>query len=495
MEKSIDTLITVLDSEKLITEISVKAQPEDVDGITDDSRIVGEGDIFICKGAAFKEEYLDAAVDAGACMYISEQKYTDRIPYIIVSDIRRAMAVVGRWFYDDPGDRLIKVGVTGTKGKTSCVSILSEIMRAAGIGTAEFTTHNIRIGENAYESSLTTPEPLALQRYLAEAVDCGLSAVAMEISSQAMKMKRVYNERYRVGVFLNIEKDHISPTEHADMDEYLECKVSMFSQCDTVVINRDTAMFDRVIDAVPEGVKVILFGQRSYEKHQPDASIRNVNMDSGGLSFDIIYKGSSIAIQTNLIGQFNVENLTAAVLTAIELGIDTDTIKTAVRDIFIPGRLNMLEVCGRHVIIDYAHNHLSYDRLYRTIRGIYPDSRMAVMIGAVGAKAFGRRREAGQMADVYADRVVITEQDSASENTGRIAMEIARYVHKPYHIVPKRELAIKEILDESAPGDVVVLTGKGAEKTLRTGQNTIRRYAGDREIVMMWQKAAGRICG
>ena len=495
MRKSIDTLITVLDSEKLITEMSVMAQPEYIEGITDDSRIVGEGDIFICKGAAFREEYLDAAVDAGICMYISEQKYTDRIPYIIVSDIRRAMAVVGRWFYDDPGDSLIKVGVTGTKGKTSCVSILSDIMRAAGTGTAEFTTHNIRIGENVYESSLTTPEPLVLQRYFAEAVDCGLEAVAMEISSQAMKMKRVYNERYRVGVFLNIEKDHISPTEHADMDEYLACKVAMFAQCDTVIINRDTAMFEQIAAAVPAETKVILFGQKSYDDHKPNAFVRNVNMDSSGLSFDIIYNGSAITIQTNLIGRFNVENLTAAVLAALELGIDADTIKAAVRDVFIPGRLNMLEVCGRHVIIDYAHNHLSYDRLYRTIRGIYPDSRMAVMIGAVGAKAFDRRREAGQMANVYADRVVITEQDSADENTGKIAIEIARYVHKPYQIVPRRETAIKKILNESAPGDVIVLTGKGAEKTLRVGHSAVRQYAGDREIVRMWQKTVGKICG
>ena len=495
MGKSIDTLITVLDSQKLITEISAIEQPYCAEGIADDSRVSGKGYIFICKGADFREEYLNAALDAGACMYISERKYTDRVPYIIVNDIRRAMAAAGRWFYGDPGDSLTKIGVTGTKGKTSCVSILSDIMRSAGIETAEFTTHNIRIGEDTYESALTTPEPLELQRYFREAVDDGMKAVAMEISSQAMKMKRVYHERYRVGVFLNIERDHISPSEHADMDEYLECKVAMFRQCDTVIINRDTAMFDRIIAAVPEGTKVILFGQRSYETFLPDAVIRNVQMDIGGLSFDISYKGSTVDIHTNLIGRFNVENIAAAVLSAMELGVDTDVIRNAVRNIFIPGRLNMLEVCGRHVIIDYAHNHLSYDRLYRTVRSIYPDSRMTVMVGAVGSKAFGRRREAGQVANVYADRVVITEQDSAGESAGKIAMEIARYVRKPYKIVPRREIAIRQILDGSEPGDVIVLTGKGDEKTLRTGQNTIRQYAGDLAIVRMWQKSAERICG
>ena len=495
MGKSIDALIKVLDSEKLITEISVMEQTYCADGITDDSRVSGEGYIFICKGAGFREEYLYSAADAGACMYISEHKYTDRIPYIIVNDIRRAMAVAGRWFYGNPGDRLTKIGVTGTKGKTSCVSILSDIMRTAGIGMAEFTTHNIRIGENTYESSLTTPEPLELQSYFREAVDGGMKAVAMEISSQAMKMKRVYHEQYRIGVFLNIERDHISPSEHADMEEYLACKLAMFRQCDTVIINRDTAMFDRVITAVPEETKVILFGQRNYETYQPDAFVRNVHMDRSGLSFEITYKGTMVDIHTNLIGRFNVENIAAAVISAMELGIDTDVIRNAVRNIFIPGRLNMLEVCGRHVIIDYAHNHLSYDRLYRTVRGIYPDSRMNVMIGAVGSKAFGRRREAGQVANVYADRVVITEQDSAGESTGKIAMEIARYVRKPCKIVPRRETAIRLLLDESNPGDVIVLTGKGDEKTLRTGKNTIRQYAGDREIVRMWQEAAERICG
>lgn len=486
MGKDLNMLVKILEAENLIIEVSESARGVCVEGITDNSKQTENGSLFVCKGAAFKAEYLGEAIDRGTAAYISEIRYTEAVPYLIVSDIRRAMALAGRWFYDFAGDSLTKVGVTGTKGKTSCVTILSDVMRAHGREVAEFTTHSIRIGSRERESALTTPEPLELQEYFREAVDSGIDCVAMEISSQAMKMNRVYGERYRVGIFLNIEEDHISPAEHADMDEYLACKVAMFRQCDTVIINRDTNMYDRVRKAVPEGVKVILFGQKRYDHDQADARIGNVQMGMSGLTFDISYRGRTDTIHTNLVGRFNVENITAAALAAVELGISMDKVKNAVQELFIPGRLNIVEVSGRHVIIDYAHNHMSYDRLFRTVRSIYPTARLTAMVGAVGDKAFGRRREAGQMTDVYADQVVITEQDSGGEHTAKIGSEIARYVHKPCKIVPRREAAIRYILDKSDPGDVIVLTGKGAEKTLRVGKNSVRPYAGDLEIVKSW---------
>lgn len=270
------------------------------------------------------------------------------------------------------------------------------------------------------------------------------------------------------------------------MGEYLACKVAMFRQCDTVIINRDTNMYDRVRESVPKGVKVILFGQKQYDHDPADARIGNVQMGMSGLTFELSYRGRTDTIHTNLVGKFNAENITAATLAALELGVDIDTVKSSVKELFIPGRLNLVEANGRHVIIDYAHNHMSYSSLFRTIRSIYPTARLTALVGAVGDKAFGRRREAGQMTNVYADRVVITEQDSGSEHPAKIGSEIARYVHKPCKIVPRREAAIGYILDKSDPGDVIVLTGKGAEKTLRVGRNSVRPYAGDLEIVKAW---------
>ncbi|EDP26905.1 Mur ligase family, glutamate ligase domain protein [Coprococcus eutactus ATCC 27759] len=245
-------------------------------------------------------------------------------------------------------------------------------------------------------------------------------------------------------------------------------------------------MYDRVRESVPEGVKVILFGQKQYDHDPADAVIGNVQMGMSGLTFELSYRGRTDTIHTNLVGKFNAENITAAALAALELGVDIDTVKSSVKELFIPGRLNFVEANGRHVIIDYAHNHMSYSSLFRTIRSIYPTDRLTALVGAMGDKAFGRRREAGQMTNVYADRVVITEQDSGSEHPAKIGSEIARYVHKLCKIVPRREAAIRYILDKSDPGDVIVLTGKGAEKTLRVGRNSVRPYAGDLEIVKAW---------
>lgn len=254
-------LVEFFKAEDLIVEVSESARGVCVEGITDNSKQAENESLFICKGAAFKAEYLEEAIDRGTVAYLSEIRYTESVPYLIVRDIRRAMAVAGKWFYDFAGDALTKVGVTGTKGKTTCVTILSDVLRAQGREVAEFTTHSIRLGLRERESALTTPEPLELQKYF---------------------------------------------------------------------------------------------------------------------------------------------------------------------------------------------------------------------------------REAGQMTNVYADRVVITEQDSGSEHPAKIGSEIARYVHKPCKIVPRREAAIRYILDKSAPGDVIVLTGKGAEKTLRVVRNSVRPYAGDLEIVKAW---------
>jgi UDP-N-acetylmuramyl-tripeptide synthetase len=488
MSKKISTLVEILKAQDLVVACNKNASDIEVENISDNSKKMSENTLFICKGATFKKEYLEGAFEAGAVVYISQVDYEIDQPAIIVKDVRIAMALAARWFFDCPGDELIKVGFTGTKGKTSSTTIVQEILKNYfDSKIAYFTTHLTSTGAHEYESGLTTPEPITLHSYFREAVDCGCSHVVMEVSSQAMKLNRIYGERYKVGTFLNIDDDHISPIEHADMDEYLGCKVAFFKQCDTVVINRETRFFDKVYAATSENQKVILFGYQGHEYQNPDAVIENVVLTGDGLSFDLSYKGETNTFTSNLMGVFNVDNIVAAILTALELGVPYESIKETVKVLFIPGRFNKFEICGRHVFIDYAHNHLSYENLFSAVRTIYPTEFMTALIGVAGDRFIKRRRDAGEVTDKYADKVFITEQDPADKDVTELSMEVAQYLTKPYQIIPDREEAIRAALSESKQGEVVVLAGKGAEKSQRMAGGYEKPYKGDYRIMKEWE--------
>lgn len=485
--KNIGSLIELLKQNNIKVSVSDGVESVVPAGISDNSRSAGDGTLFICKGANFKKEYLEDAFARGAVCYMAESAICPDKPSITVDNIRIAMAVTARWFYDFPGDSLIKAGFTGTKGKTSCTTILEEILKGYnGNKVAYFTTHMTNVGGHEYESGLTTPEPVTLHSYLREAVDYGCTHVVMEVSSQAMKMNRIYGERYRVGGFLNIDDDHISPAEHADMDEYLSCKLAFFKQCDTIIINRETRFFERALEAASGNRKVILFGFPGHDTYEPDAVIRNTALTRDGLSFDLEYEGSTIHFDSNLLGLFNIDNIAAAALAAMELGVSAGHIREAVRQLFIPGRLNKFDICGRKVFIDYAHNHLSYENLFSTLRTMYPDEHMTAMIGVNGDRFVKRRKDAGEVTSRYADEIYITEQDPAGMDIVELCKDIAQYISKPYKIVTDREEAIYTALSASKPGDVVVLTGKGAEKSQRMAGYE-KPYKGDYEVMRAWE--------
>lgn len=488
--KNIGSLIELLSENDIKVTVSDGISDIVPLNISDNSQSVTEGTFFICKGTNFKKEYLEDAFDKGAVCYMAESAICPDKPSIIVDNIRIAMAVAARWFFDFPGDRLIKAGFTGTKGKTSSTTILEEILKNYNDNkVAYFTTHLTNVGSHEYMSGLTTPEPITLHSYLREAVDYGCSHVVMEVSSQAMKMNRIYGERYKVGTFLNIDDDHISPIEHADMDEYLGCKLAFFKHCDTVIINRETRFFDRAYEAAKVADKVILFGYPGHDNLEPDAAIKNVTLTNEGLSFDLEYEGKVIHLESNLLGAFNAFNITAAALSAMELGVSVSHIQEAVRNLFIPGRLNKFEICGRQVFIDYAHNHLSYENLFSAVRDMYPKEYMTALIGVAGDRFVKRRKDAGEVTSRYADEIYLTEQDPADKDVVELSREVAQYITKPYKIIADREEAILAALSGSNPGEVVVLAGKGAEKSQRMAHGYEKPYKGDYAVMREWEAA------
>ncbi|MDY5175049.1 Mur ligase family protein, partial [Enterococcus faecium] len=191
-----------------------------------DSRKADASTLFFCKGMNFKEEYLDSAIEQGIQYYVSEQPYENSAVGIIVTDIRKAMALLAMAFYDYPQNKLKVIGFTGTKGKTTAAYFTKAILdHTTNKKTALLSTMNTTLdGKTYFKSHLTTPESLDLYRMMAEAVKNGMTHLVMEVSSQAYKTQRVYGLTLDVGIFLNISPDHISPIEHPTFDDYFYCK-------------------------------------------------------------------------------------------------------------------------------------------------------------------------------------------------------------------------------------------------------------------------------
>lgn len=487
MGKQLKELARLLEAEGLLAEAAPEVYEIECGHVTADSRRVLPGDVFVCKGAAFKPAYLESAAAAGAAAYIARERYAADIPCMIVTDVRRALAVSCRWAYGCPGDGLYITGITGTKGKTTTAYILRGILdEAYGSKTALFSTSEICIGETSRATHLTTPEPPELQACFEEAVNAGCTHVVMEVSSQAMKMSRVYGEHFGLGLFLNVDEDHIGGQEHATLDEYVACKTAFLRQCDTAIVYKGTRFLDRVLAAC-EGRPTILYG---YDASS-DAVISNVDSGAHGSAFRLTYQGRQYDFVTSMAGRFNVENFTAAIIAAMCMGIDAATIQRAIANVYVPGRMDIREYGGFHIVIDYAHNRLSFQNLYQAVEETFDPERIIAVFGCAGERSDVRKRDIGIMAQQYADIIYLTADDPGFEKVTDICGQIAAYISKPCKVITDREAAVAAALSEARPGDAVIIAGKGSETTQRV-RGSYEPYISDAGAVDAWIRSHGQ---
>lgn len=486
-------LLSILQAEGLLVSCNdFSCLDKKISHITADSRDVVDNTLFVCKGYGFKPEYLYSAIEKGAVMYLSEVEYDIDLPCIIVNDVRKASSVAARWFYNYPGDELLITGITGTKGKTTTAYILKSIIDTYKKRvTAIFSTMETDTIKIQRVSHLTTPEPIDLQRLFKEAYDNGAEYAVMEVSSQAVKMSRIHDQQFKTGIFLNIGEDHIGGKEHADMDEYISCKTAFLRQCETAIINRGADCFEKAYTAA-EGAKRIVYGFTE----DCDARILNMKSDARGVSFDLEYEGSTHSFSSNLIGEFNVENITAAILAAYELGIDSDTIQAGIEEIYIPGRMTLIKYNDINIIVDYAHNYLSFVKLYETVRDSLKPVHIHSVFGVPGERSAVRKRDLGIAAEEYADYIYLTADDPGYEEVEDLCNQMKAYISKPCMIIEDRVEAIYTALNNAKPGDAVILGGKGAETTQRYKGGYVP-YPSDQKVAEGWiemQKRNGGQC-
>lgn len=486
----LEQYLNLLKANGLVADYKIQEEnlKREVDFFTYDSKEVRKNTLFVCKGVHFLEKYLISAVENGAFCYVSEKKYESDFDYIIVKDIRQTMALLANLFYEEPWRNLNLIGITGTKGKSTTTyfvhSILDHYLKrvnkplsaiVSGIDTYD--------GVISEESHLTTPEAMMLQRHFRNAVNSGIEYLTMEVSSQALKYNRVQGTVFDIGCFLNIGEDHISDAEHRDFDDYFESKLMLFAQSATACINLDSNHIEEVLYAAEGCERIITFGTTDKAEVYGSRIIKKKE----GISFMVRTPSFEQEFLLTMPGLFNVENALAAIAICYALHIPTDDIYEGLRLARVSGRMEVYQNKDKNVtvIVDYAHNRLSFEKLYASIREEYPDCHMVSIFGCPGGKAFRRRQELGEIAARYAKKVYLTEEDAGEESVDEISNEIANYIKAqncPFEIIEDRETCIRKAIDEAEENTVILLTGKGRETRQKRGTQYVD-YPSDVECV------------
>lgn len=447
-----------------------------------DSQEVVPGTLFLCKGAHFKEAYLSQAAQRGAVAYVSQTPYPAvDLPCILVSDMRQVMAPLADRYYGHPSGPLSVIGITGTKGKSSTAYYLKYILdeylaEQGGPESGIISSIDTYDGSERFESHLTTPEPLDLQRHFADAVAAGIPYLTMEVSSQALKYHRTLCTRFAAACFLNIGLDHISPIEHPDFEDYFSSKLRIFAQAEVGCVNLDCEHAGRVLAAAQAGSRqVITFSQKDPEADIYASQVRKRGND---ILFRVRSRRFSREFRLTMPGLFNVENALAAIAVCEGLNIPERAVYVGLMKARVPGRMEVYTNADSHIvaIVDYAHNRMSFETLFRSVQTEYPGRRVVTVFGCPGKKALDRRRDLGEISGRCSDLVVLTEEDSGEEDTLSICREIASYVEAQgcdYSIEPNRGEAIRQAVLGCREPSVLLITGKGAETRQKRGTEYI----------------------
>jgi UDP-N-acetylmuramoyl-L-alanyl-D-glutamate--2,6-diaminopimelate ligase len=457
-------------------------------GCASDSRHARSGNLFICKGAAFKPSYLSSAIENGASSFLCSkdifhdcQAAAPGIPAIVVEDVRAAMEVVAPIAWGRPDRDLRIVGVTGTKGKSSATWMLRSILDATpGPKTAYIGSIETFDGVERFESVNTTPEAPDLWRHLANARDAGLETAIVEVSSQALKYGRVAGVEFEIGCFLNIGLDHISPAEHADFEDYLSSKLRLFESSRHAVVNKLTKDYPRVhAAAVDAGCAVTTFANGASDA---DAWADDVAPNAGGIDFSShsAWYGN-LELKLSMGGLFNVDNALAALSCAGLLGVDAGYVKAGLAGCSIPGRMQTRTSKDGSIlaIVDYAHNELSFDTFFSSLRTQHPDAYVISYFGAGGGKAFDRRVDLPRIASAASDLIILTSDDPGPEDPADICAEMAANVAQdtPVRIETDREkatdLAFELALERPGTPTIVCALGKGNETLMHVGDEFV----------------------
>ncbi len=447
-------------------EISKEAREQglsdvEINSVTDDTREVKRGDIFVCiegekfDGHSKAAEMLEkgaAAVAVSRDMGLKQQ--------IIVPNTRKYLAQLASAYYGNPTEKLKLVAATGTNGKSTIINVIRFMLEEMGHKTGSIGTIGYDVCGKVYEAHLTTPRQMDLYRYFAEMVENGAEYCVMEASSQALAQYRICSEQFECSVFTNLTQDHLD--YHGTMENYYQAKKMLFDMSKRAVVNVDGDYGKRL--AAELEIPTVTYSTEG----KADYFAAGIKSRNSGISYWLSSKADEKAyhIDFRMPGRFNVANSMAAVAVCEQLGFDIeDCVKAVQKCTGVRGRSEVIYDGDFTVICDYAHTEDALRKILSTIRG-FASHRIICLFGAAGERDDTKRKAMGETVAELADYAVVTSDNPRFEDPVKIIDQVMEGIllHDiPYSVYVDRLEAIKFALSKAEKGDVVVLCGKGHE--------------------------------
>ena len=435
-----------------------------------DSRKIAQETMFVCMVGAVTDghKYIPDAIEKGASVIVLEKEeeaaqIPETITVLKVESARRALAYMSAALFDHPARKLVTIGLTGTKGKTTTTYMIKKVLEMAGKKVGLIGTIGAMIGEEHLPSKNTTPESYELHRMFAAMVEAGCEYVVMEVSSQGLKLDRTAGIQFDYGIFTNLSPDHIGPAEHESFEEYMECKSLLFRQCKVGIVNAD----DEHVEGILKGHTCIVKTFSAEKEADLMASnIGFINEDGKlGMHFDVTGCMECQA-KVHIPGRFSVYNSMVTMLVCHLAGIGQEAILEGLSKVQVKGRVEMLPVSKDYtMIIDYAHNEVSTRSVLTTLMEYHP-KRLICVYGGGGNRSKLRRYDMGEVTGEMADLCVLTCDNPRDEDIRDINNDIKVGLAKSngkYIEIDDRKEAIAYCMMNAQPGDMIVLLGKGHE--------------------------------
>jgi len=463
-----------------IIEMNADAELE-ISGVSYDSRKTEKGDMFVAiRGfEADGHKFIPKAVENGAAVILCEEKPSCDIPYVLVSDSRYGLAIVSRDFFGDPASEMTMIGITGTCGKTSSSYLIKHMLESkldAKVGL--IGTNGNMIGDEFLHTEHTTPESYELHKLFRHMADSGCTHVVMEVSSHSLTLERVAGIHFDVALYTNLSQDHLD--FHGTMEEYAAAKRKLFSMCSLGCFNLDDAWADFMRDGA--SCRTMTF---STEKNEADLVAKDIRLTADGVRFASV-SGDEISItKLGIPGMFSVYNALGTMSVGLALGLSLADCSDAMSSAKgVKGRLEIVPT-GRDfsVVIDYSHKPDALEKVLKTLKPV-TRGRLIALFGCGGDRDKLKRPIMGRIAADNADLVVVTSDNPRTEDPDEIIREIVAGMkdkRTPTKVICDRREAIAWAIDNAAPGDVLLLAGKGHEDYQVVGHE--KHHMDEREIV------------
>ena len=466
----LNELMQVISYTEIINRTGIDPAKTEIASLCCDSRKVFSDSVFVCISGAVADghNYAQAAYNRMCRVFVTERPLNlpDDCFVILTQDTRVALAKLSAAYFGNPAEEMTIIGITGTKGKTTSSLLVYDILNHNGIPTGYIGSNGVSYLDTHIHTVNTTPESYDLHMHMRKMLDAGIRTLVMEVSSQALKMARVYGIRYQICVFTNLAPDHIGEFEHPDFDDYKLCKRSLFTDygAEYIVYNADDPHAPEMVSANRcDKARISIRGNGDF-----CASGITYFRSPGniGVSFLCSHDDRQYPVSLSFPGEFSVYNALTAIAVCTRMGLSIETITETIRFSRIKGRFETYELPnGATVVIDYAHNGVSLKAALQALR-TYEPTRLVCLFGSIGGRTRMRRAELGLVASRDADFCILTSDNPDNEPPAAIISEVASYFTAgscPYVAIADRRRAIEYALSHSEKGDIILLAGKGHE--------------------------------